>query len=253
MVPHPDDEVLIAGGLIQRVIKDGGKVKIVYLTIGDRSIGSVVRMDKSVKLAPTEFLSLGEKRHDEALTATSVLGIKPENLVFLGFPDGGLEEVLVRDKNDERGPVVSRSTKLDHVPYSWAYQVGQSYFEEELVGDLTKIIEDFNPTMLVTTYPRDNHPDHRAAFEVIEKIKTEKNFQWPFYAALVHYKNYPANGDYLFPPKKVFSDRWEALELMDSERKGKIAAIEKYASQLNRPDHGWYLKFAAKNEIFEAE
>src|SRR4030095_6335023 len=33
--PHPDDETLAAGGLIQRVLQSGGKVKVVFLTSGD--------------------------------------------------------------------------------------------------------------------------------------------------------------------------------------------------------------------------
>ena len=33
--PHPDDESLGAGGLIQRVLEAGGKVKVVFITSGD--------------------------------------------------------------------------------------------------------------------------------------------------------------------------------------------------------------------------
>src|SRR5512143_3590489 len=33
--PHPDDETLGAGGLIQRVLATGGKVRVVFVTNGD--------------------------------------------------------------------------------------------------------------------------------------------------------------------------------------------------------------------------
>src|SRR6266508_4539922 len=33
--PHPDDETLGAGGLIQRVLRVGGAVKVVFMTSGD--------------------------------------------------------------------------------------------------------------------------------------------------------------------------------------------------------------------------
>ena len=33
--PHPDDETLGAGGLIQWVLRMGGKVKVVFMTNGD--------------------------------------------------------------------------------------------------------------------------------------------------------------------------------------------------------------------------
>jgi LmbE family N-acetylglucosaminyl deacetylase len=253
VVPHPDDEVLIAGGLIQRVLSASGKVKIVFLTMGDKSIGSVIKIDKSMNLAPTEFLSLGERRHGEALMAANTLGLSEKDLVFLGFPDGGLEEVLARDLSDERGSVISRSTRMDHVPYSWAYKVDQKYFDGELVNDMLDVLKDFNPNLVVTTHPRDLHPDHRAAVELIEKIKLDKGFDWPIYTALVHYRDYPPNGDYIFPPRKLFSDKWESLELYDSEVAKTKEAIKNYASQLSRLDLGWYMKFEVSDEIFEKD
>ena len=33
--PHPDDESLGAGGLIQRVLNSGGQVRVVFMTNGD--------------------------------------------------------------------------------------------------------------------------------------------------------------------------------------------------------------------------
>src|SRR6476646_4479916 len=39
--PHPDDEVLAAGGLIQQVREGGGTVHVVYLTSGDSYTDSV--------------------------------------------------------------------------------------------------------------------------------------------------------------------------------------------------------------------
>lgn len=249
--PHPDDEVLMAGGLIQRVISKGGKVKIIYLTVGDKNVGSVVKIDKKVDLAPTEFLDLGERRHSEAISSTANLGLKKEDLVFLGFPDGGLREVLSRDSLDERGPVVSRSTKLDHVPYSWAYKPGQSFFEGELIGDLKSIVSDFKPTLVITTHDRDTHPDHRAAFEATEKAKTELGANWLLYLGLVHYKDYPVKANFQFPPKKLFNNNWASFELTDIERQEKLSAIKKYSSQITYVDHSWYERFAANNEVFE--
>ena len=32
VAPHPDDEALMAGGLMQKVLASGGEVKIVFLT-----------------------------------------------------------------------------------------------------------------------------------------------------------------------------------------------------------------------------
>lgn len=35
IAPHPDDEIIGCGGLISRVKKDGGKVYVLFLTVGD--------------------------------------------------------------------------------------------------------------------------------------------------------------------------------------------------------------------------
>src|SRR5437763_13071541 len=35
VAPHPDDDMLGAGGLMQRVLETGGTVRVVYLTDGD--------------------------------------------------------------------------------------------------------------------------------------------------------------------------------------------------------------------------
>jgi len=37
VAPHPDDEVLGAGGLIQQAVAAGAEVRIVYLTNGDHN------------------------------------------------------------------------------------------------------------------------------------------------------------------------------------------------------------------------
>jgi len=248
--PHPDDEVLIAGGLIQRVLKSGGQVKIVYLTPGDSSVGSVIKIDRNLRLAPGDFVALANRRHDEALVATKVLGLNESDLFFLGFPDQGLREVLAREKGDPRGPVVSRSTKLDHVAYSWAYKDGQEYYADNLEADLIEICNSFKPNLVITTNPMDTHPDHKAASEIAEMLKSRLNFKFDLYLALVHYRDYPPRG-FLYPPKKLFNDRWFSFELTDIEISKKRESLDKYSSQVNGYEKGWYMRFVAPNEIFE--
>lgn len=248
--PHPDDEVLIAGGLIQRVLKSGGQVKIVYLTPGDSSVGSVIKIDKSLRLAPGDFVALANRRHEEALAATKVLGLNESDLFFLGFPDQGLREVLAREKGDPRGPVVSRSTKLDHIAYSWAYKDGQEYYADNLEADLIEICNSFKPNLVITTHPMDTHPDHKAASEIAEMLKNRLSFKFDLYLALVHYRDYPPRG-FLYPPKKLFNDRWFSFELTDFEISKKRESLDKYSSQVNGYEKGWYMRFASLNEIFE--
>ncbi|BCX14365.1 MAG: hypothetical protein KatS3mg088_048 [Patescibacteria group bacterium] len=248
--PHPDDEVLIAGGLIQRVLKEGGQVKIVYLTTGDSSINSVIKIDKNVKLSPGEFVKLANICHDEAIKATKVLGLNNNNLYFLGFPDQGLREIIARENGDPRGPVVSRTTKLDHVAYSWAYKDGQDYYFDNLMNDLLEIVNSYKPNVVITTHLADSHPDHKAAAEIAEMLKNEVGFGFDLYFALVHYRDYPSLG-FIYLPKKLFSDRWFSFELRDYEIDIKKKSLDEYSSQVKGVEKVWYLRFVSSNEIFE--
>jgi LmbE family N-acetylglucosaminyl deacetylase len=88
--PHPDDESLGAGGLIQRVLKAGGKVKVVFITSGDGFPEGVEDEDHISTPTAKDYRRYGVERREEALKATATLGMKERNVIFLGFPDAGL-------------------------------------------------------------------------------------------------------------------------------------------------------------------
>src|SRR5512142_3071683 len=64
--PHPDDETLAAGGLIQRVVEDEGKACVVFMTNGDGYAEGVKVFCKHPKTTAGDFISYGLKRQDEA-------------------------------------------------------------------------------------------------------------------------------------------------------------------------------------------
>lgn len=78
LAPHPDDETLGCGGTIARKRRAGARVRIAFLTDGERS---------HPELAPT---LLGRLRREEARAATQELGVAEGELTFLGLPDGEL-------------------------------------------------------------------------------------------------------------------------------------------------------------------
>ena len=80
VTPHPDDAESGAGGTIARWAAEGRKVVLVVCTNGDK--GTSDRSITSEKLAET--------REREQRAAAEVLGIA--EVVFLGFPDQGLED-----------------------------------------------------------------------------------------------------------------------------------------------------------------
>jgi len=254
IAPHPDDETVMAGGLIQRVLENQGKVEIVYLTNGDGSRTTIIQEDKKVDLSPTEFIALGQTRIEEAAKAAGILGVRRDKIFFLGFPDQGLTKIYHRNFSQADGIGSSATTKVDHVSYSDAYRPGQAYYGSNLLNDVKEIVIAFKPNIVVTGHPRDNHPDHRISFTIIEKLRSELDPHCKIYSSLTHFRGFPSPGGYLFPPKKLFGGDWLSLELYPPEIAVKKKAIEVHVSQYSRPQDKLLLdRFTSRNEIFEEE
>ncbi|ETW96091.1 MAG: hypothetical protein ETSY1_28015 [Candidatus Entotheonella factor] len=80
VTPHPDDAEGGAGGSIVRWARQGRKVILVVCTQGDKGTS-----DRSLK--PADLVKI---REEEQRRAAEVLGVS--ELIFLGFPDQGLED-----------------------------------------------------------------------------------------------------------------------------------------------------------------
>jgi len=62
VAPHPDDETLGAGGLIQRVVARGGEVRIVLVTAGDGYVEAVTHETGQLRPAASAYIGYGERR-----------------------------------------------------------------------------------------------------------------------------------------------------------------------------------------------
>ena len=92
---------------------------------------------------PPAVENMGIIRHDEAINASLVLGVKPFNLIFLGYPDFGTLNMWYYHWN-ERPAYRSIMTRVVSVPYKSAYRYGAPYKGEEIVQDLRSILRNFN-------------------------------------------------------------------------------------------------------------
>lgn len=72
IAPHPDDEILGAGGLIHRVKREGGKVYVLFLTVGSSR-------DFSAK-----GCSFAEERIEELEEVSAFMGIDDHRIAFPG-------------------------------------------------------------------------------------------------------------------------------------------------------------------------
>src|SRR5687768_1228757 len=73
IAPHPDDDILIAAGVIHRARQAGITVWVMFATNGD-----------------VEGISTGLARQGEAINALALLGVDEDHAVFLGYADGSL-------------------------------------------------------------------------------------------------------------------------------------------------------------------
>ena len=80
VTPHPDDAEGGAGGSIVRWAREGREVILVVCTKGDKGTS-----DRDLK--PSKLVKI---REAEQRRAADILGVS--ELLFLGFPDQGLED-----------------------------------------------------------------------------------------------------------------------------------------------------------------
>ncbi len=161
VAPHPDDETLGAGGLVQRVHAQGGSARIVLVTAGDGYVEAVVHETGKPRPRPAEYIRYGERRLLEARAAVRQLAPDGVRLQFLGFPDGGLEALLRahwwRSRRER-----SATTHASDPPYSDALEPDCPYDGDDLRRELENILREFQPTLIAFPDLHDVHPDHRA-------------------------------------------------------------------------------------------
>jgi LmbE family N-acetylglucosaminyl deacetylase len=160
VAPHPDDETLCCAGVIQRVVRAGGRASVVWVTSGDASFLDLLLIETSLTRSATRQRDLAARRMREARTATALLGVAGDRQLFLGYPDRGVL-TLLRDHHDT--VFTSRFTGAAAVPYPDALFPGHAYTGASLERDFAAVLERVRPTLVLAPSPRDSHPDHRAA------------------------------------------------------------------------------------------
>jgi len=206
--PHPDDESLAAGGFIYDSIQKGAEVKIVLVTDGNKH-------------------HIKDRRNQEFEKATNILGVKKENLIYLNYPDGHLQ-----DEN-----------------------------QSDLLTKFQEIIDQYQPNIILYPSRHDIHPDHATTGKIVEQVLKKENSQLTAYAYLVHCRRWPqpkkmALDLYLLPPIKLinFDDQWQKLMLTPSALAKKKEAVFSYQSQLGMPFlRSLILSSVRANELFAIE
>src|SRR5262249_16189059 len=164
VAPHPDDETLGAGGLMERVHATGGRVNVVYLTDGDGYPEGVKSEDHVESPTASDYRGYGRQRRREARDALLTLGLARASYSFLGFRDGGLAKLMRTYWPERRAAYRSPYTRLDRPAKSEIVVPDTKYRGEDLTQELALIIADFKPTMIAVPRKEDQHADHCSAW-----------------------------------------------------------------------------------------
>jgi LmbE family N-acetylglucosaminyl deacetylase len=258
--PHPDDEVLGVGGLIQAAVSRGIDVRVLMMTNGDGQIYTPITLDRGLRAGVTNHVTYGERRQRETTAAVAQLGLTEDSIYFLGYPDRGLLNLWKGNWNQDC-PVRAIFTRAVDNPYTNAYNPLSRYCGSDVLGDVLNIINDFLPDIIVIPHPNDDHPDHRAAGNFTRLAVSLIQEEMPYFnpqviGYLIHYGQFPQPRGYhlhqpLLPPMPLSGEQnsWFRYDLSYEEGQAKLAAIRKYPTQMRLL--GKFLpSFARRNEIF---
>lgn len=256
LAPHPDDEAIAAAGIIQRSLKLGVPVRVSYFTCGDFNEFSYLLSRADIAFFAGDFMNIGRQRRQEAIRAMNHLGLHDADLLFLGYPDFGTLEIMLKYWG-EGHPFQHPVTRISRVPYKEALSYNAPYKGESILKDLKTLLLDFKPTKIFVSHPADSNQDHKALYlflrvalwDLADKIREPQVLPY-----LVHAAGWPRPKGYypgreLTPPpafKEVF---WSSFPLKPQEVENKHKAISLYPSQV-RCDAGYLYSFARKDELF---
>lgn len=269
VAPHPDDEVLMAAGYLQDAVSRGG-VLVVLMTLGDY-----------------DCRTSGTTREQESLAALAQIGIGPEYIAVLGYPDGSLmdlnEQVTVsrrlsEDGRCETGTTTYRTTTTDRPSLANAtvsqIRLGHeaTYIASEVASDLRWLMEHYPPAEIVVTHEMDDHPDHTATYALIrgalEARSSEGYSAVRVLRAFVHegacwpqgdarYGACSAMSEVVGTPlgqlPQPFSAYAPSLRVPYVGDVSKATLIELYTSQAHSDPNNWLFSFARTDEAFFEE
>lgn len=261
VAPHPDDETLGLGGMLQRIKASGAQVRILYLTNGESNEVASIFYQKRPLLWKSDFVKSGLSRRNEALDAMGSLGLAADQLVFFGYPDGGLMNMWIKHWGPASRPYRSLFTRFSRVPYKDSFSAGKTFKADEILRDLERVLLTFQPTAVFVTAPFDLNTDHQAAFLYTQVALRDTGGQLSpppaLHVYLVHAHRWPEPkrleaGQPLEVPAHIdwgVQVEWEKFPLSSDETRVKVETLLKYKSQLAYKKD-FLLAFARTNEIY---
>ncbi len=264
-VPHPDDEAIAASGLIQRVVSQEGNVRLVFLTNGDGYVQAVRLLANKQQVYPKDFVEYGKKRQEEGVQAACELGLQPEDLVFMGFPDDGIDDLWESYWSNAKS-FISPYTLFDR-PHRKGMNHWVKYSGQELSQEIERLILEFSPDWVVLPDPRDLHADHATTgvfvLDALREMYLDGKGTYPAQVLtyLVHFRDYPHAGQWAkeicasgvsgcpVSGSTLSNSGWVSLSLTPEEVEGKRRALLAHATQQQLLQY-FFKNFLLPGEMF---
>jgi N-acetylglucosamine malate deacetylase 1 len=201
--PHQDDETLGCGGLIALKRAAGVDVRVVFLTDGGKSPSSL----------PREALVV--LRRQEAIKALALLGVPPDHIDFLDYPDGTLRSL----------------------------EAGQY---QSLLHEISRLIAQHRPQEVYVPHRQDRHyfGDHEATRDLVRAAIHESGSEITLWQYPVWILWQPFFLIDLKPKELAGAVHLEISKVLAR----KLSAIAVYQSQIFPT--GFLKRFASPYEIF---
>jgi N-acetyl-1-D-myo-inositol-2-amino-2-deoxy-alpha-D-glucopyranoside deacetylase len=253
IAPHPDDEGLAAGGLIHQALEEHRQVRVVIMTSGDGARGAARARFERQGLTAADYRTMGRERVLESRRATAALGLPAHDLILMAYPDGGLNSLW--DNNWDYSDLHRGLNGCVRAPYAFAYQTHAPYCGENVVSNLTSVIENYRPSAVFYPDTEDDHHDHWATNAFTQYVLVASGFKTREYTYLVHRHDFPvpqgyAPGEYLVPPRALahLETNWDTSPLSAAEEHLKQKALSMYKIPLLVKE-GFIESFARRNEL----
>ncbi len=231
--PHPDDAALCCGGLIQQSIAIGKTVRVVNITDGEgyKEAAALLAHKTAETVTPDDMLALGRARQEEENKAMNILGIPTSSIVFLGYPDGWLDEVI---NNDGSPSFTSPFTNL-----SRTLRTNRPFSRVSAIADIASLITSHKPAQIIIPARTDEALDHVVTNMFVTEAMKLTDYSGTLLRYAIHSgQESTQSGTPLF-----------TVSLTDEQIQKKKEAIEAYTSQIN-VDSDYLQSFIQTRELF---
>lgn len=266
VVPHQDDEILMAAGIIRHLVNRQRSIDIVMATNGDYGCRD---------------LSVGRARLQETVKGLKLLGVPITGLHILGYADTGMpaeDSFLTHLYEEKDGQKLYPSKCGDHTygllekPELHMEKQGchAPYCRDSFCQDLKTVLMDKKPSCILTTSPWDIHGDHSGLYrfvcEVLDELKKEEGYEPELYTGLIHSpagdENWPLRETKIFDCPEGLEEKtslkWqeriripvpEEMLLEKGEKNLKLQALLQYETALEPNAYDFLMSFVKEEEI----